>query len=626
MEGSSGVAPAGTGGLSKKAVAIIAVAILLMATVGAALFLVTGGDGSGNKAADNWLDKGFNLEIYYDSASTARGIECQLIKSGIESLNPGKIHVTVTSIEWSSYLDLLYAGKMPAMFLSWLPDYPDPDNYVPAFYQSDYYYPRIMNYSNSTIDTLIAQAAAEMNSDARAALYRDISWAEYNESAYILTAQYANFDSMRDYVGNFTHNTMYNGLYFYPIVKSTTTDADTLKIGRATGDPRNFDPASDYDSVGGEIFQNCYETLFFYDRNSTSTEIIPQLASIMPTVANGGISADGLTYNITIREGVKFFDGNPMTAADVVYSFERAAMLNDPEGPFGIYGVRLFGSDSYYDHDAGAYDVTTDSFTPGISKAEIDAHVWAPDPTHVVFNLSAPYAPFLQSLAFTGSSVVEKAYVEANGGLTAAGFDHMANNVMGTGPFHLKGFISQDHMILERNDHYWQGPASLKTIYISYSPDVNTRILALKNGEDDMADIPVAQKESVNVTGVKFQITPSYNMEFMAMNQKINLNGTDPAKTNVPSDFFADINVRLAFAYAFNYAAFEKSQYPTVTIPNSAIPKGMFGYSDDVPHYTYNLDLAKQYLKAAKVPTSTSSMVGSNEYGDITTAVVKLEE
>jgi ABC-type transport system substrate-binding protein len=626
MEGSPSSTPAGKGNSSSKVIAIVAVAILLMATVGAALFLVSIGNSGKNDTADNWLDKGFNMEIFYDSASTARGIECQLIKSGLESLNPGKIHVTVTALEWSSYVDYYYGGKMPAMFLSWLPDYPDPDNYVPAFYQSDSYYPSVIHYSNSTIDALIAQAAAELNSEARAALYKEISWAEYNESAYILTAQFANFDSMRDYVENLVHNTMYNGLYFYPIVKNTAVDADVLKIGRAAGDPSNFDPASDYESVGGEVFQNCYETLFFYDRNSTSTDIIPQLASCMPTEANGGISADGLTYNITLRDDVKFFDGNLMTAADVVYSFERAAMLNDPSGVFRTYGVPLFGSDTYNNYGAGAYDITTNSFTPGISKADIDAHVWAPDATHVVFNLSTPYTPFLQSLAFWGSSVVEKAYVEAYGGLTAAGYEHMANNIMGTGPFHLKEFVSQDHMILERNDYYWQGPASLKTLYFSYSEDVNTRILALKNAEDDIANIPVPQKESVNVTGVKFQVTPSYSMEFMGMNQKINVTDADPAKTNVPSDFFADINVRLAFAYAFDYVAFEKSQQPTVIIPNSAIPKGMFGYSDEVPHYSHDLELAKQYLKAAKVHAPVSSNAGLSVFSDAMVALVRLED
>src|SRR5262245_36732596 len=69
------------------------------------------------------------------------------------------------------------------------------------------------------------------------------------------------------------------------------------------GDAETFDVALDYETAGGEIVQNMYDTLIFYNREKP-TEFIPQLATEVPTVANGGISADGKTYTFKIRTGV----------------------------------------------------------------------------------------------------------------------------------------------------------------------------------------------------------------------------------------------------------------------------------------------------------------------------------
>ena len=86
-------------------------------------------------------------------------------------------------------------------------------------------------------------------------------------------------------------------------------DADTFIAGEIDGNPEYLDPAIDYETAGGEVLQNVYETLIFYDGASADTIRPACSATEVPTVENGGISADGLTYIFHIRENVKFHDG-----------------------------------------------------------------------------------------------------------------------------------------------------------------------------------------------------------------------------------------------------------------------------------------------------------------------------
>jgi peptide/nickel transport system substrate-binding protein len=82
---------------------------------------------------------------------------------------------------------------------------------------------------------------------------------------------------------------------------------------------QSIDPAASYDVAGSMRIWNIYETLIFFDGSSTET-YIPLLAAEVPSVKNGGISADGKTYTFTIRKGVKFHAGGELTPEDVVYS------------------------------------------------------------------------------------------------------------------------------------------------------------------------------------------------------------------------------------------------------------------------------------------------------------------
>ena len=87
-------------------------------------------------------------------------------------------------------------------------------------------------------------------------------------------------------------------------------------------DSDSLDPAWSYDVSSHAIILNVYETLFMYDHGSTE-KLLPILAEKVPTRENGLISADGRTYTIPIRAGVKFHDGTTVTAEDARYSIVR---------------------------------------------------------------------------------------------------------------------------------------------------------------------------------------------------------------------------------------------------------------------------------------------------------------
>lgn len=619
MEGSASAPAAKKGGISKKFLAIIVVAVLLVAAVGAAVLLL-GNQGKAQRA-DNWLDEGFNLEIFYNSGNVARQTACELIKEGLESLNPGKIKITVTPLEWAEYLEYRKTGKMAAMFLGWAPDYADPDNYLQPFYLSSGTYASMIGYSNETLDAMIIAAAGELDEEKRAELYSTISHDMYEECIYLWTAQANNFAVYRDYVNGYYFNPMYSNLYYYVLSKDPSArDPDTFRYATIDGNADSFDPAVDYETAGGELLQNVYETLVWYN-GSSGSDLIPLLATEVPTFENGGISEDGLTYRFTIRDGVTFSNGNPLTAEDVKYSFDRGLMLNDPHGPFWMYGQVLIPD--YYDYGWATFS-SSGAIQPEITQEMCDAAIWV-DGNVVQFNLTQPSPAFLSTLAFNAGSIVDKEYVEANGGLTKAGYDWMANHMMGTGPFVLAEVAQDSYYKLDRNDNYWKGPAALAHVIISQVPEVNARLLLLESGDADAAAIPRTHKTTVeNMEGVVLNTgSPSFNIDFMGLNQKLNKDGLNPDLTNVPENFFADRNVRLAFAHAFNYALYiEETMQGTAIQPNGVIPKGLFGYDPDVPVYEYDLEKAKQYLKAAKTPTEDTS--SATVLDELSAAVVRL--
>ena len=162
-----------------------------------------------------------------------------------------------------------------------------------------------------------------------------------------------------------------------------------LLVHAADDEPTTLDPAQVEPGEGGEtVILQVYDRLL--DIGAGSSDVIPSLAVEVPSLMNGGISANGLIYTFKLRGGVMFHDGTAFTADDVKYSWDRAMTMDLPEG------------------NAGAL-------------SDVIASTEAVDDMTFRVTLSQPSASFLNSIVVAMvASVVSKDAVESNGGAKAS--------------------------------------------------------------------------------------------------------------------------------------------------------------------------------------------------------------
>ena len=336
-----------------------------------------------------------------------------------------------------------------------------------------------------------------------------------------------------------------------------------LLVHAADDEPTTLDPAQVEPGEGGEtIILQVYDRLL--DIGPSSPELIPSLATMVPSVSNGLISEDGLTITFPLRQDVVFHDGTAMTADDVKFSWDRAMTMDLPEGNAGAL------------LDAIASTEVVDDFTFRVT-------------------LQQPSASFLNSTVVAMvSSVVSQDAVEANGGVEAGSPNSfMAGNMVGTGPYKFVAWNRNENIQLEVFDDYWGENAHLDVrIEIGGDPDV--RVLGLRAGEFDT--IETDPSFIADLEGVEGVTIYNEGLLLEPLHIGFNLNipeGALPSDDTIPTDFFHDPRIRQAFNYAFDYEAFLNGPLAGYGAFNSHyIPIGIFGHDDNAPRYA-SQDLAK---------------------------------
>lgn len=163
-------------------------------------------------------EKGFRFTMTYNTGGDVREYACQIMKKGIESLNP-KFRVDLRGIEWAAFLDAAQKHKMPVFSRGWTADYPDAHNFAFPYFHSKGRYPVAQLYSNPTLDRLIDRAVRTVDPAERTALYRKIHGIAYEEVPQIYTVHPQGVYAMRDWVTGFYDNAVFMGVYFYPLGK-----------------------------------------------------------------------------------------------------------------------------------------------------------------------------------------------------------------------------------------------------------------------------------------------------------------------------------------------------------------------------------------------------------------------
>ena len=345
-------------------------------------------------------------------------------------------------------------------------------------------------------------------------------------------------------------------------------DPDILNV--ATDDePESLDPAAIADNgLGRSAVLHGYDRLL--DIDPMGTELLPSVAAEVPTVENGGISEDGLTYTFTLRDDVTFHDGSELTAEDVKYSWERVMTMDLPEGSSEIFDV-------------------------------IDS-ISAPDPQTVVVELKDVAAPFLYDVvASMPASIVNPDVVEANGGVEAgAPNEWMAQNMAGSGQYELTSWQRGERLDFTINEDYWGEPAKENLRWFNVQ-DPNVYSLGLRAGDYDIIEgIPTIIPDVEGAPGVVVNPdTPGLQLLQMGFNMNIP-EGELPEGDTIPADFFHDPRVRQAFNHAFDYEAMNSGPLSGAATRGSFfIPEGMYGHDPDAPKYDYNPEEAERLLKEA---------------------------
>jgi peptide/nickel transport system substrate-binding protein len=232
--------------------------------------------------------------------------------------------------------------------------------------------------------------------------------------------------------------------------------AGNLNIG--TNAPANLEPA--LGSNDPEILFN--RAIYDYLLDVTpANEIVPNLAT------EWTVSEDGLTYTLTLAEGVTFHDGSAFSASDVVYTFERLKTLESPA--LGLLS-------------GGAFTVTAEG-----------------DNT-VVFTLEAPNADFVYGIAGRHAFILSEDTPDVN--TLIDGADNPYANFNGTGPFMLTEYRVGERAVLTRNPNYFKPDAvQLETVTFIYIEDPLAQIDALRSGAVDFIfKVPVDQLFSLEGT------------------------------------------------------------------------------------------------------------------------------
>lgn len=232
--------------------------------------------------------------------------------------------------------------------------------------------------------------------------------------------------------------------------KNASTVPHTLRIGDIV-DITSLNP---HLATASALLDLSALTMAYLVRYGRDNQPVPELATVVPSQQNHLISSDGRTITWHLRRGVKWSDGAPFDADDLVFS---TGVVNNPQN-------NEVGRDGY--------DLIT----------KIDE----PDKYTVVFHLKRPYSAFLPTFfASAGANpcILPKHLLGTLPNINTAEYN---NKPVGIGPFRYVKWVRGDHVELEANPYYWRGRPKLNKIIFKFIPDRNTLLTQIQTGEIDM--------------------------------------------------------------------------------------------------------------------------------------------
>ena len=343
-------------------------------------------------------------------------------------------------------------------------------------------------------------------------------------------------------------------------------------------EPPTLDPISIADTFSDGVASKVYNKLVctrITDKGLLDT--IPDLAESMPEISN-----NNTLYTFKLRKNVHFHNGREMKASDVVYSLKR--LLSPMSKRADLMFPFVKGSKAYYDANKPDEIMHDD---PNLGIKAIDDYT-------VAIELEQPFAPFMYHLSTISCAVIPKEAAEDK--------THIFSRwPVGTGPFKMVEWASNQHLLFKRNDDYFGGKVKLEGLRFLIYKD---RMLHLENfmaGELDAAIIPNGHVHSAeaDVGSENILVSEAMRTNYVGIGMP---NGKFKDKADL-KPFGTDKRLRQAMSYALDREYICKKIMEGRSIPAYGIlPPGMKGFNKNRPVMVKNLAKARDLLTQAGYP------------------------
>ncbi|UOQ46923.1 peptide ABC transporter substrate-binding protein [Gracilibacillus caseinilyticus] len=354
--------------------------------------------------------------------------------------------------------------------------------------------------------------------------------------------------------------------------ESTQTDEEKVLNIAATADIPTMDPIMAEDNVSFQYVSAVYEGLY---RIATGGEIVSGVANKDETE----ISEDGLTYTFHLREDATWENGDPVTAQDFVYGWQRA--IDPDNGSF--YANYLM---------SGKIKNAAEIYAGDMEPSELG--VSAPDDYTFVVELEKA-VPYMDSYAaFMTFLPLNQEFVEEQG----EDFALAPENMLSNGPFKMTEWETESGWVLEKNEDYWDAEnVALNSINVKVIKDADTGLSNYEVGELDRVSLQGAQVKD-NQTSPEFKSLTETSVFWLKMNQA----------SAEKSEYMQNLNFRMALAKGF-----DKQSYIDVAYGNDSEPVNYFVPHDFVQHpetgedfqtgsdvLAFDVEAAQEYWEKAK--------------------------
>lgn len=332
-----------------------------------------------------------------------------------------------------------------------------------------------------------------------------------------------------------------------------------LTIGHSS-EPSSMDPLFSRTGNNQAAAENIFERLVSIDANM----------QMQPGLAVSWRALEPNLWEISLRPGVQFHDGRPLTADDVVFSLERAPNVPNSPAPF-----------------SGA--------VRAIAAIEVM------DPLTLRIRTKAPTPDFMEQIGLV--YILSR---HAADGKRSDDFNR-GSAAIGTGPYKFKRWQPGDSLELERNQHYWGRQPDFDRVVIRYIANDAARISALLSGSVDLIDSvpPTDAKNIKGKAGYTLYSSPSARLIYLALDSARDNSPfvTDAQGKPMQSNPLKDVRVRQAISKMFMRGPITERLLSGAGEPaGQMVPEGLGGYSPDLPAPAYDLDGARALLAQAGYP------------------------